>query len=100
MVGIRHRLPLQAGHRIVLIVGVVDAALDQDTPGADRLGIFGDQRPLLGDDRPGERQHGEHKARESKFHPDLVDFLNHVKTFRIQDGCHRGTSHEIRSQTP
>jgi hypothetical protein len=46
----------QAGHGIVLIVRVVDATLDQDTTGADRLGIFGGQRTLLGTGRPDERQ--------------------------------------------
>ena len=43
----RQRFPVEAGHRIVLIVGVVDAALDEHAPRADRLRIFGHQRPLL-----------------------------------------------------
>ena len=51
-VGARQRFPSQAGYWIDLIVGVVEPALEQHAAGADRLGIFGDQRTLLGSRGP------------------------------------------------
>src|SRR5207247_927586 len=38
---------VEAGHGIVLVVRVVDAALDQHPSRAHRLRILGDKRPLL-----------------------------------------------------
>ena len=45
--GKRSRLPFEAGRRVLDVAAVVEAALDQHAAGADRLRVFGDERPLL-----------------------------------------------------
>ena len=50
-------IPLQPGCGIVRAAGVVDPALHEHAAGADRLRIFGEQRPLL-------REHGSRRAQD------------------------------------
>ena len=47
-VGSRSRFPCKPGRRVEHVVLLVEAAFDQHQSRADRFGIFGDERPLLG----------------------------------------------------
>ena len=57
----------QPGDRVVLIAEVVDAGLDEDDPAADRLGVLGRQRALLGVQRRCQRQ-DEDEAEHVRHH--------------------------------
>ena len=69
------QVPLQSRQRVGRIVGIVDAALNQDPSGSDRFRVFGDEGPLLRAGWLGQKRGPRWRQRHERMSPhDAVPF--------------------------
>jgi hypothetical protein len=72
----------QAGHGVLVVGGEVETAFDEEAAGADRFGVFGDERPLLRGGRGREKQDCQQNERRAWCHVCRKDQLGNFSCFR------------------